>query len=154
MFFILPDGLDDENKIGIFFKKEDKKIPKELNRIKLSKWLQEIIHAESHQLGTIYFHYCSDESLSVLNKKHLNHNTLTDIISFQYSNLPLDGDIYISVDRAEENALNLNHSTFHELLRLHAHGILHFCGFKDGNKSEKKLMREKENYYLSLYPGA
>lgn len=152
MQFILPEDLDEVKKTGLFFVKEDKVIPKDLNKVALKRWLKKIIQSEAKQLGIIYFHYCSDDYLSLLNKKHLNHSTLTDIISFQYSKTPLDGDIYISIDRVEENALIFGTNFLLELMRLHAHGILHFCGFNDGNKIEKEIMRRKEDEYLSLCP--
>lgn len=151
MQFILPEDFVEKEKKGIFFVKEDKAPPKEINRTTLRRWINNIIRLESCLLGKVYFNYCSDDFLIVLNKKHLNHSTLTDIISFQYSNSPIDGDIYISLDRVKENALNFGNSTFHELLRLHSHGILHFCGYSDSTKKDKELMRRKEDEYISLY---
>ncbi len=86
-----------------------------------------------------------------LNIKHLKHNTLTDIISFDYTlGKILSGDIFISVDRVKENALEYKVKVDDELQRVIIHGILHFCGYKDKTKDDKRLMRKKEDYYLSL----
>ena len=85
-----------------------------------------------------------------LNVDFLNHDTLTDIISFDYSvGKELHGDIYISVDRVKENALEFNVSFEDELARVIIHGILHYCGYKDKSDDDEKLMRSKENYYLA-----
>lgn len=102
-------------------------------------------------MGEISINLCSDDHLLQINKKHLNHDYYTDIITFELSeNNEISGDLYISTDRVLDNAKQLN-ITFHvELNRVIIHGILHLCGYKDKTKAQQKEMREKENYYLSL----
>jgi rRNA maturation RNase YbeY len=79
----------------------------------------------------------------------LNHDTLTDIISFDYSvGKIVQGDIFISIERVAENAQDFNVSLSEELHRVMVHGVLHYCGYKDKSESETKVMREKEEYYL------
>jgi len=114
-------------------------------------WLSQLIEAENKKLGEVTYVFCTDEYLLEHNIKYLKHNTLTDIISFDYSmgNL-ISGDIFISVDRVKENAATYEVSMDEELHRVMAHGVLHYCGYKDKTKEEKLLMREKEDYYLSL----
>ena len=90
-------------------------------------------------------------NLLKLNIKHLNHNTLTDIISFDDTlGKLISGDIFISIDRVKENANKYNVSFIDELHRVMIHGILHFCKYNDKGKEDKLQMREKEDYYLSL----
>lgn len=114
-------------------------------------WISQSIDNESYKLGDINYIFCGDEYLVQLNIKHLNHNTLTDIISFDETLGKLvSGDIFISIDRVKENATEFKVSFTDELHRVMIHGILHFCRYNDKTKEEKLLMREKEDYYLSL----
>ena len=114
-------------------------------------WLLEAIMEENRKAGEISYVFCDDEYLLKKNVKYLKHNTLTDIISFDYSTGKLiSGDIFISIERVYENAEDFGVSFNDELHRVMIHGILHFCGFKDKTKEEKTLMRSKEDYYLSL----
>ncbi len=116
-----------------------------------SRWLSEIIRAEDCAEGDINYIFCSDNYLHKLNVEYLNHDTYTDIISFDYSvGKELHGDIYISVDRVRENALTFNQSFNDELSRVMVHGVLHYCGYKDKTESEKTKMRSKEDHYLRL----
>ncbi len=95
--------------------------------------------------------FCDDNYLSEMNVKYLNHNTLTDIISFDYTiGKIISGDIFISVERVKENAILYNTTFTDELHRVLIHGILHYCGYKDKTEDEKTQMRSKEDYYLSL----
>ncbi len=118
---------------------------------KLSKWIEFCINHENKMLGEVAFIFCDDNYLLKINIKHLKHNMLTDIISFDYSidNI-LSGDIYISIDRVVDNANDLSLDFYDELHRVMIHGVLHYCGYKDKTVDEKKIMRSKEDYYLSL----
>ncbi|MCB0460671.1 MAG: rRNA maturation RNase YbeY, partial [Flavobacteriaceae bacterium] len=99
----------------------------------------------------ISYIFCDDDYLLDINVKYLKHNTLTDIISFDYTDDGLiSGDVFVSIDRVKENAEKFNVSFQDELHRVMIHGILHFCGYKDKTKEEEQLMRSKEDYYLSL----
>ena len=117
----------------------------------ISAWILSVIKNESFVLGDVNYIFCDDKYLLKKNIKYLKHNTLTDIISFDYTEGDnISGDIYISVERVEENAKELSIPFLDELHRVMVHGILHYCGYKDKLKSEKNEMRSKEDYYLSL----
>lgn len=117
----------------------------------LSEWIKFVLDQETRELGEINFIFCDDDYLHELNVKILNHNTLTDIISFDYTvGDVVSGDIYISYDRVKENARNLALLFENELHRVMVHGVLHYCGYKDKLDEEKRMMRSKEDYYLSL----
>ena len=115
----------------------------------ISAWLSSIISQEKHTEGEISIVFCNDEYLCKLNVEFLNHDTLTDVISFDYSiGKQVHGEIFISVDRVKENATEFNQTFQTELSRVMAHGILHFCGYKDKTDLESSLMRTKEGFYL------
>lgn len=117
----------------------------------VSYWISSVISNEKFKEGEINYIFCSDDYLLALNQKHLNHNTLTDIISFDYTiGKIISGDVFISIERVQENANLFNVSFEDELHRVMVHGVLHYCGYKDKQVEEKKLMRTKEDYYLSL----
>ena len=98
------------------------------------------------------FNFCSDESLSKINKEFLNHDTLTDVITFDYSTLnEISGEIFISIDRVRENASEFQQSFEQELKRVMIHGLLHLCGYSDKTAEDKVLMSDKENYYLDSF---
>ena len=121
------------------------------NEQEVRAWLEFVLDEEDRELGEVSYIFCDDEYLYDLNVKYLNHNTLTDIISFDYSlGKVVSGDIYISVERVEENARDRNIEFVDELNRTMVHGILHYIGYKDKTESQKKAMRKKEDYYLSL----
>lgn len=114
-----------------------------------SNWITNTILEENCKEGEINYIFCSDDYLHKLNVDFLNHDTLTDIISFDYSvGKELHGEIYISVDRVKENASDFNVSFEDEMARVIIHGVLHYCGYKDKSEDEEKLMRSKEDYYL------
>ncbi len=117
-----------------------------------SEWLSRIILSENKEVGEINYIFCDDEYLHKLNVEYLNHDTLTDIISFDSTegNL-LSGDIFISVERVKENAENFDDSFEKELKRVIAHGILHFCGYKDKSESDAALMRQKEEEKIAMF---
>jgi rRNA maturation RNase YbeY len=119
---------------------------------KTSEWLSRAIQLENCKEGDINYIFCDDDYLHHLNVEFLNHDTYTDIISFDYTvGKELHGDVFISIDRVKENAENFNQTFEDELRRVMVHGILHYCGYKDKSEEEAKIMRDKENHYLSLY---
>ena len=121
------------------------------NQLKLTDWVQFVLDQEGRELGEINYIFCDDDYLHEINVKQLKHNTLTDIISFDYSLGDfISGDIFISIDRVIENASDLNIVFSTELHRVMIHGILHFCGYKDKEENDRAIMRSKEDYYLSL----
>lgn len=123
---------------------------KEKTKIKL--WIKTIIDKEKHTLGTINYMFCNDDELLEINIKHLNHNTLTDIITFDYTeDKKISSDIFISVDRVLENAKKFEVTFEEELRRVMIHGVLHLCGYKDKSKPDAELMRKKENWALKLF---
>ena len=116
----------------------------------LSTWISQTILEENLKEGEINYIFCSDDYLQQINIDFLEHDTLTDIISFDYSmGKELHGDIYISVDRVKENALDFKVTFNDEISRVMIHGVLHYCGYKDKSEEDKKAMRAKEDYYLS-----
>ena len=117
----------------------------------LVKWIDTVIGKEQCNQGDISYIFCDDPYLLEINRKHLKHSDLTDIISFDYTvGKLISGDIFISVERVKENAKIYQDSFLNELHRVMIHGILHFIGYNDKIPNEKQLMREKEDYYLSL----
>ena len=121
-------------------------------KTKLKNWIKTITEKEKHLLGDINYIFCSDEELLEINMKHLNHNTYTDIITFDYTEeKKISSDIFISIDRVTENAKKFNVTFEDELHRVMIHGILHLCGYKDKSKADSELMRKKENASLKLF---
>lgn len=121
------------------------------NSKEITNWITSTIINENSKLEEISYIFCDDDYLLNLNINYLNHDTLTDIISFDYSvGKLISGDIFISIERVKENATKFNISFKEELHRVIIHGILHYCGYKDKKDEDKKEMRSKEDYYLSL----
>ena len=120
----------------------------------LRTWLKAVIESEKKKQGDIQFVFCDDDYLLTINRDYLNHDTLTDIITFPTSNNPsvVSGEIYISVDRVTENATIENVLFDAELYRVMVHGVLHLMGYKDHQSDEKIQMRSKEDYYINLQP--
>ena len=119
---------------------------------RLKEWIAEAVAAEEFLVGEINYVFCTDEYLHKFNLQYLNHDTYTDIISFDYRvGKQLHGDIFISVDRVRENATKFEVDFNSELLRVLIHGILHFCGYKDKLDNEVNAMRAKEDYYVARY---
>lgn len=117
----------------------------------LSLWVTEIISLEDLELGDLSFVFCSDDFLYDMNKEYLQHDTLTDIITFDYRVGDLiNGEVYISTDRVKENAADFKVSFEEELHRVIIHGVLHICGYDDLSKEEEEQMRSKEDWALSL----
>ena len=116
----------------------------------VSEWISSVISSEGFKEGDINYIFCDDKYLHKLNMEFLNHDTLTDIIGFDYVvGKELHGDIFISVERVKENSKDFKVAFEDELMRVLVHGILHFCGYKDKTNKEMKEMRVKENRYLS-----
>src|ERR1035437_745173 len=114
-------------------------------------WVLSAIRKEKKKAGNINFIFCSDKFLLALNKKFLKHNTLTDIITFQYPSAKLSSEIFISIPRVKENAKFFEVSFENELHRVMIHGILHLCGYTDKTPGKKKQMRKREDLYLKIY---
>ncbi len=118
---------------------------------KTGRWIDRTIAAEGRETGQISIVFCSDDYLLALNRKHLNHDYFTDIITFDYDEgETVSGDLFISIDTVRANAVQFGVSFPEELYRVIIHGVLHLCGYKDKTPEDSRLMREKENYYLSL----
>ena len=116
----------------------------------IEKWINNTIATEQFKLEEINYVFCDDDYLLKLNVEFLDHDTLTDIISFDYSvGKIIQGDIFISIERVVDNANDFGVVFEDELKRVIIHGILHYCGYKDKTDADAKVMREKENYYLS-----
>ncbi|WP_272151014.1 rRNA maturation RNase YbeY [Tenacibaculum aiptasiae] len=116
------------------------------NEEKTSKWIQSCIEEEGFELGEVNYIFCDDSYLHKINVEFLQHDTFTDIISFDYTLGKLvGGDIFISVERVKENADLFKTSFENELHRVIIHGILHYMKYKDKTEEEKKIMRNKEN---------
>ncbi|MDY0089547.1 MAG: rRNA maturation RNase YbeY [Flavobacteriaceae bacterium] len=115
-------------------------------------WISKVIASESKELGEINYIFCDDSYLLKINQDYLNHDTYTDIISFDYSkgNI-LSGDIFISVERVRDNAQDFGVSFDEELRRVMAHGVLHYCGYKDKTEADQKFMRQKENEKIKMF---
>ncbi|PWK20553.1 rRNA maturation RNase YbeY [Xanthomarina spongicola] len=121
------------------------------NEEHLSEWLEQVILSEDKKLGEINFVFCNDDYLHKMNVEFLNHDTLTDIISFDYTvGKIIQGDVFISTERVADNALDFKVTFEEELHRVMVHGILHYCGYKDKTEADATIMRSKENHYLQL----
>ena len=122
------------------------------NETLFSNWISKVILSEKKKEGEISYIFCDDDFILEINKQYLNHDFYTDIISFDYSvGNELHGDIFISIERVQENAEDFNVTFKEELQRVIIHGILHYCGYKDKTKEEASLMRQKEEESINLY---
>ena len=123
------------------------------NKLKVKNWVKSILETEGKLAGDITYVFCNDEYLLGMNEKYLKHDTLTDIITFDYSEKgKLSGDIFISIERVKENSVSFKTTLNQELGRVMAHGILHLSGYKDKNPDDKRMMRSKEDFYLASFP--
>lgn len=114
-----------------------------------ASWLSAVISKEDYNEGEISIVFCDDEFLHKLNVEFLDHDTLTDVISFDYSmGKEIHGEIFISIERVQENAKEFDQPFETELSRVMVHGVLHYCGYKDKSASDESLMRIKEEFYL------
>ena len=123
-----------------------------LHKRPLKKWLNEVAKHENKKMGEVNIIFVNDKQLLNLNKQYLKHKTLTDIITFDYSEKKtINGDVFISIERVKENAGKYHYAFEEELNRVMAHGILHLCGYKDKKSTEKILMKQKEEEALFLF---
>ncbi|MDO6811684.1 rRNA maturation RNase YbeY [Tenacibaculum soleae] len=121
------------------------------NEDKTLKWIKTCIQNEGFELGEINYIFCDDAYLHKMNVEFLQHDTLTDIISFDYTLGKLvGGDIFISVERVRENSKEFNVLFENEIHRVIIHGILHYMKYKDKTDEEKQIMRAKENDSLEI----
>ena len=122
-------------------------------RTRLKRFIASIFKKEGVRFLNLNYIFCSDDYLLGINRQFLKHDFYTDIITFDISEkgMPVNGEIYISVDRVVDNANTLTQSIKHELHRVIFHGVIHLCGYSDKSVKEKMTMRKKEEEYLSLY---
>ena len=122
------------------------------NETQYEDWISRIIESEGFDEGEINYIFCDDEYLHKINVEYLDHDTLTDIISFDYTvgNL-IQGDIFVSVERVKDNANDFNVSFEEELKRVLSHGVLHYCGYKDKSPKDEALMRSKEEEKMQMF---
>ncbi|WP_411029379.1 rRNA maturation RNase YbeY [Spongiimicrobium sp. 3-5] len=119
---------------------------------KFTDWITRIFESEQRVCERLDYIFCNDEYLLEINRKYLNHDTFTDIVTFDYSEGGnVIGDIFISVERVKENGLDLNINFEDELLRVMSHGVLHLLGYNDKKAADVDLMREKENEKIKLF---
>ena len=117
-----------------------------------SGWLKDVALSEGCEIDGLQYVFVSDDELYEMNVKYLNHNTLTDIITFDYSeNRTLNGDLFISIDRVRDNAVTFNASFDLELRRVMVHGLLHLAGYGDKSPEDEQLMRRKEDEKLKMF---
>jgi len=123
------------------------------NKLKVRNWIKLIVESEGKKAGDITYIFCNDAYLGSMNEKYLKHTSLTDIITFDYSEKDkLSGDVFISIERVSENSASYNTSLNQELGRVMAHGVLHLAGYKDKEVEDIRVMRSKEELYLATFP--
>jgi probable rRNA maturation factor len=142
--------MTEKSRIEFFFQKKPVFLP---NRSLLKRFIELLLKKEGRPLIKLNIIFCSDKYLLRINQSYLAHDFFTDIISFDLNgpSLPLEGEIYISIDRVRENAKMLGITFTREIHRVIFHGLLHFCGYKDKSKNHTILMRKKEEQYLKAY---
>ncbi|MBI9033472.1 MAG: rRNA maturation RNase YbeY [Bacteroidales bacterium] len=122
------------------------------DRAKFNLWISQVAASYDCKIGQLTYVFCDDEYLHKINVDHLEHDTYTDIITFDYSTPDvINGEIYVSVDRIKENASKMGLDYESEFLRVVIHGVLHLCGYKDKSDEQKLVMREQEEICVSLY---
>ena len=123
------------------------------NSSKAEKWLETVAQKEGFRIEELNYIFMSDEGLYKINMEYLNHDTYTDIITFDNSEdaESIEGDIFISIERVRENAKTYNSSFETELRRVIAHGLLHLCGYKDKTETDANVMRKKEDECLEAF---
>lgn len=121
------------------------------NKLANNRWLKMVAGSEIRKIGDINIIFCSDNYILDVNMKYLQHDYFTDIITFDYcEGKVLSGDLFISVDSVRENSIEFGTDFEEELHRVIVHGVLHLIGYDDHTEEDKKLMRQKENYYLQM----
>ncbi len=122
------------------------------NEEQYSSWISNVISSENKKEGDINYIFCDDEYILEINKQYLDHDYYTDIISFDYSvGNELHGDIFVSIERVRDNAIEFEVTFDEELKRVLAHGVLHYCGYKDKTEEEELLMRSKEDEKIKMF---
>ncbi|MBU0942799.1 MAG: rRNA maturation RNase YbeY [Bacteroidetes bacterium] len=122
------------------------------NEEEIASWLSRVIESENKNEGEINYIFCDDDYLHKINVEYLDHDTLTDVISFDYSvGNEINGDCFISIERVEDNAKDFNVAFEEELKRVIVHGLLHYCGYKDKGESDELLMRSKEDEKIAMF---
>ena len=122
------------------------------NEEDFANWLSSVIVSENKKEGEINYIFCDDDYLHKINVEYLDHDTLTDIISFDYTmGNEISGDIFVSVERVQDNAIDFKVSFEEELKRVLVHGLLHYCGYKDKSEEDALLMRSKEDEKIALF---
>ena len=122
------------------------------NEEAFENWISRVISSEEKKEGEINFIFCDDEYLHKLNVEYLEHDTLTDVISFDYSlGSELHGDVFISIERVADNAKDFNVSFEEEIKRVIIHGVLHYCGYKDKSDADEVVMRSKEEEKIKMF---
>jgi len=122
------------------------------NEDQYSSWISNVILSENKKEGDINYIFCDDEYILEINKQYLDHDYFTDIISFDYSvGNELHGDIFVSIDRVRENAIDFNVTFDEELKRVLVHGVLHYCGYKDKSVEDEQVMRSKEDEKIKMF---
>ena len=122
------------------------------NEPDFSKWLSAVILSENKKEGEINYIFCDDNYLLEINQQYLDHDTLTDIISFDYSvGNEINGDVFVSVERVKENASDYKVTFHEEIQRVLVHGILHYCGYNDKTESDERIMRSKEEEKMKMF---
>lgn len=126
---------------------------KVLNPIKTKRWLKSVIESEGFELLEINYIFCNDKYLHKINVEYLEHDTLTDIITFDNSEEDqlIEGDIFVSIERIIDNTKDFNTTFEQEFKRVIVHGVLHLCGYFDKTDEDEKQMRDKEDYYIGLW---
>jgi probable rRNA maturation factor len=144
----MVDGI--KNSIHFFFKDVSSTLR---NRKQLKDFITFLFKTEKRHIENLNYIFCTDKFVRKINREYLKHDFYTDVISFDLSNTPgkIIGDIYISRDRIKENSSRFKASISRELHRVIFHGALHLCGYNDKSALQKKIMKEKEDYYLNLY---
>ena len=122
------------------------------NKTGVKQWIKTSIEAEGYKLKELNYIFCSDEYLLKINQQYLDHDTYTDIVTFDNSEKDrvIEGDIFISIDRIRENALKFNSGEVNELHRVIIHGALHLLGYQDKTAEKKKIMTSREDHYLAV----
>lgn len=137
-----------------FYNQETDYLPS--GRVKINRWVRDMIHTEGFRVGEICYIFCSSENHIGINRQYLGHDYYTDVITFDYSDLEgrkvVSGDIFIDPFTVEDNARGLGTDNAEEQLRVIIHGALHLCGYKDKSDEEAAQMRKKEDFYLARFP--
>jgi len=143
-----PDLIDPSD-LGIQFFFEE--VTFDWDEVRISNWLEAVVQEEGKMLQSIRLIFCTDDFLHQMNLDYLQHDTLTDVITFPFNSKPaiINGEIYISIDRIRENASTYTVPFEQELTRVVVHGVLHLCGYGDKEVAEKEKMTQKENFYLA-----